>query len=208
MEDERMIHADALKVAQELVERLRPACERIEIAGSIRRLKENVKDIELLVIPDLTPVPRPRLEFGKPIPRFFNTSLDKMIAEMSQARLIDLEKDGERLKRFALLEPGIHVDLFIVLPPATWGVLQVIRTGPADFSHWAVTRRKRGGALPNGHRVQDGAVWKGEKEVKDLTGETPIGFESELDFLKFLGLGWVEPHDRVARWSGSRASKS
>jgi hypothetical protein len=27
-----------------------------------------------------------------------------------------------------------------------------------------------------------------------------IGFGEEIDFLKFLGLGWIEPGEREARW--------
>ena len=61
-----MKHADALKVAESLVEHFRPACERIEIKGSLCRLKPEVKDIDLLIVPDLNPLPRPRAEFGKP----------------------------------------------------------------------------------------------------------------------------------------------
>ena len=55
-----MKHADALKVAESLVEHFRPACERIEIKGSLCRLKSDVKDIDLLIVPDLSPLPRPR----------------------------------------------------------------------------------------------------------------------------------------------------
>jgi len=202
-----MQHELALDVAKKLVEIFQPACERIEIKGSLARLKPDVKDIELLIIPDLSPLPPPRAEFGKPEPKIYKTRLDQLIGKMVEDRMIDLEKDGDRLKKIQVREPWIAVDMFIVLPPATWGVLSVIRTGPHDFSHWIVTRKKHGGALPNGFRVQSGAVWKGEKEVKDLSGETPIGFHTEIDFLNFLGLGWVEPKDRVAHWSGSGRSR-
>jgi hypothetical protein len=55
--------------------------------------------------------------------------------------------------------------------------------------------------MPNGFRVQDGSVWEGEHETKSLEGQRKIGFDSELEFLEFLGLDWVEPRDRVARWA-------
>lgn len=195
-----MKHAEALKVAESLVAHLRSACERIEIRGSLARLKPEVKDIDILVIPDLTPLPHPRLEFGKPLPVIHKTMLDKMIVEMEEDGAIILEKNGPRGKRFYLKYAGISAELYLVLPPATWGVRSVVVTGPADFSHWVVTRRKIGGALPNGYRVQDGAVWEGERQVADLVGQTLVGFEEEKDFLNFLGLGWIEPKDRVARW--------
>lgn len=197
-----MIYAEALKVAERLLELFQPVCERIEIKGSLARLNPDVKDIDLLIVPDLTQLPLPRAEFGKPVPTIYKTKLDQLLGQMVDDGLIQFEKNGDRLKRFRVREPFISVELYAVLAPETWGVKSVIRTGPKDFSHWVVTRRRIGGALPDGYRVQNGAVWKGVKEVKDLTGETPIGFESEKDFLNFLGLGWVEPQDRVAKWRG------
>lgn len=43
--------ADAVLIAEDLVRELAPLCERIEIAGSIRRMKYVVNDIDLVVIP-------------------------------------------------------------------------------------------------------------------------------------------------------------
>ena len=44
-------HAEAQAIAQEVVEQLRPHCERIVVAGSIRRKKSEVGDIEIVAIP-------------------------------------------------------------------------------------------------------------------------------------------------------------
>lgn len=190
-----MKHDVALKTAEVLVEYLRPACIRIEIAGSVRRGKPEVKDIEILAIPDLsiTP-PKPKLEFGKPLPVIHKTMLNKLLHDLIERDEIRFEKSGKRYKKFTLKENNISVDLFLVLPPAEWGVQFVIRTGPADFSHWIVTQRRYGGALPNDSRVRDGAVW-----VDGGGGSVPM--EEEMDFLVFLGLGWIEPSQREARWT-------
>lgn len=196
-----MKHDVALKSAEALMEYLRPACTRIEIAGSIRREKPEVKDIEIVAIPDLSiVVPRARPEFGMPIPPVHKTMMDKLVADGIERGDFRLEpgypykdKNGDRMKSFYLNYAGIQCDLFLVLPPATWGVQMLIRTGSADFSHWCVTRKSHGGTLPNGYRVKDGAVWN------RATG-TPIGFDDEREFMEFLGLGWIEPRDRLARW--------
>lgn len=192
---------NALNIATMVMAMIAPACERIEVKGSICRGSAEVKDIEILAIPDLTPPPPPRLEFGKPIPKVRETKLDVFLDVMAADKFIQRHKDGKKYKKIAWMVDGktvIMIDLFLVTPPATWGVQSVIRTGPADFSHWCVTRRKNGGALPNGYRVQDGAVWEGASE--DET-QNKIGFETELEFLEFLNLGWIEPSQRVARWS-------
>jgi DNA polymerase/3'-5' exonuclease PolX len=86
------------------------------------------------------------------------------------------------------LTEGINLDLFIVTRPAQWGVILAIRTGPADFSKWIVTPRKYGGALPSNCHVEGGRV---------LRQQIPLEMPEERDFLDFLGLGWVEPKDRM-----------
>lgn len=197
-----MEHSAALAIAESVVDVLRPVCKRVEIAGSVRRGKPDVKDIEIVAIPDLVPPVRKRAVFGAPVPPVYKIRLDELLAERCERGLLgggrwSLQKNGEKYKKIYLIDQQISVDLFLVTPPATWGVQFVIRTGPADFSHWIVTRKRGGGALPNGYRVQDGAVWKGEREneTNDL-----VGFETEAEFLRFLGLGWIEPGEREARW--------
>lgn len=85
-----------------------------------------------------------------------------------------------------------------MMPPAQWGLIMAIRTGPKDFSRWIVTQRYKGGALPSDCRVNKGAVWHGDRMI-----EMP----EEIQFLQFLGLGWVEPEERVAKWGTPVASR-
>lgn len=200
-------------VAEALVNHLRPACMRIEIKGSLARLKPEVKDIEILAVPDLTPVKREPVEFGKPIPRVFPTLLDKMLDEMVKDEAIYLDKDGPRYKQLRLRYAAqIHVDLFLNLAPSQWGVQSVIRTGPADFSHWCVCERPRG-PMPDGHFVKHQVVWVAreikkhevnenpDKALAQLTETNHLSMPEEADYFRFLGLGWIEPRDRVAKWS-------
>lgn len=208
-----MKHDVALKVAEALVEHLRPGCVRIEVAGSVRRGKPEVKDIELVCVPDLTPVKRAPLAFGQPIPRLYECVLDKLVDEMRQDKAVFVEADGERYKKLYLNYAGIRCDLFVVRPPAQWGVQMVIRTGPSDFSHWLVSSRKIGGGLPVGYFVKHGCVWVESQvkrhEVPDdprkaaglLAEGNHLALPEEADVLRLVGLGWVEPGERVAKWS-------
>jgi DNA polymerase/3'-5' exonuclease PolX len=43
--------ADGKQIAIEVIERIRPFCERIEVAGSIRRQRPVVNDVDIVVIP-------------------------------------------------------------------------------------------------------------------------------------------------------------
>lgn len=208
-----MKHDVALKVAEALVDHLRPACTRIEIKGSIARLKDEPGDIEILAVPDPAPVPRARLQFGMPIPRSYNTLLDKMVDEMRKDKSIEVFADGDRQKKFWLNYAGIKVDLFICIPPSDWGVQAVIRTGPSDFSHWCVSNRKIGGALPDAYFVKHQVVWikseiskydipeNQDKAIDLLTPTNHLSMPEEIDFLKLLELGWIKPKDRVAKWT-------
>jgi len=182
-----MKHDEAKAIAEKWMRYLSPACERIEIAGSIRRGKAEPKDIEIVCQPKIVGEPD---MFGQPteinlLEMFFETSLFKVTA----AHFV---KNGPRYKQLALVET-IHLDLFIVLPPAQWGVQFLIRTGPADFSHWCVTQKRIGGGLPSYLKVKDGALWHGSKKLN-----TP----EEADFFKVIGMEYVEPKARSAKWAG------
>ncbi len=202
----------ALKTAEALLNTLKPTCERIELAGSASRFKPEVHDIEFVLVPDMAPVPRAKLEFGKPVPRRYDTQLDKLLDEMQKDGAIAIVKDGPRLKTIYLKYAGISVELYINLPPSEWGVQKLIRTGPSDFSHWCVCERPRG-PLPEGHFVRHQVVWVASeikrhevpehdpnKAIPLLTETNHLSMPEEIDFLKFLGLGWIEPKDRVAKW--------
>ncbi len=48
---EKMRFEKAYSIAERVMKLLKPFCDRIEIAGSLRREKEEVKDIEIVAIP-------------------------------------------------------------------------------------------------------------------------------------------------------------
>jgi DNA polymerase/3'-5' exonuclease PolX len=169
-----MIYAQAKAIADGMVERLSGYCDRIEVAGSVRRKKPEVHDIEIVAIPKAIDEPNMFDAVGK---REFPSDL------FLPYRMI---KNGSRYKQMELPE-GINLDLFIVLPPAQLGVILTIRTGPADFSHKIVTSKSFGGYLPGDCKVHDGGVYRG--------GEL-IPMPEETDFLDFVGLGWIEPEKR------------
>lgn len=156
------------------MEKLSPYCERISIAGSVRRMKPEVHDIEIVAIPSINSEPT---MFDEGRKREFPSGL------FFSWKAI---KNGPRYKQFTLPE-GINLDLFVVLHPAQWGVILAIRTGPADFSHWIVTPKYQGGPLPGDCRVQDGGVYR--------RGGL-LTMPEEKDFLDFIGLGWIEPSER------------
>lgn len=200
-----MILTDALKIAEGLVARIAPMCERCEIAGGIRRKKVDPHDIEIVVMPKAG---APRPEFGQKV--VHKSQLELVLWQMEQERILSTVKGGEKLKvfkvnpnRFGIPTIGYEqLDLFIVTPPAQWGPIFTIRTGPAEFSHWLVTPRSKGGRMPDGFVCKNGSVYPGfrvSKTAVEITGAALV-MPEELDFLKFVGVGWVAPEKREAKW--------
>ena len=158
----------AREIAERVLALLRPFCVRAEIAGSIRRGKPEVGDIEIVVMPK-----DEWFEFR--VPGLFDCC--------------EFVINGPRHKKIALAD-GLDLDLFIVLPPAQWGVIFTLRTGPAEFSYWIVNRRSCGGRLPSNCRVRDGQVIR--------NGE-PLPMPEEEDFLRLLELEGIAPGERGAQ---------
>lgn len=193
--------AEAERIAGEIVQLLAPYCERIEIAGSIRRRRPLVKDIELLCVPRVIRTATDL--FGTQ-----HAETDQLHAHATalreEGRFGDrLDKNarpafGERYKR--LTYEGIALDLFSVKPPAQWGLQLVIRSGPAEFSHRLVSnimhRLPDGstGLLPHGLKVDRGAIWR--LDWRGLPSEL-VPTPTEESVFEVLGIAWVAPEDRL-----------
>ena len=197
-----MEYKQALAVANQYLELLRPASERIEIVGSVKRAdKLDVHDIEILMIPKPG---HPRPEFGSKV--IYKTHLDQILDRLQATRLLrqPLRKaNGEKYKKFAIVkysEPNeFCLDIFIVRAE-TWGLQNVIRTGPSIFSHCFVTNqgqtafvRETGksykGLLPVEYQYVRG-------ETKIMRGEEVLSLPEESDAIALLGHGWIEPAKR------------
>jgi DNA polymerase/3'-5' exonuclease PolX len=178
----------ALDYARMLSEKIKPGALRLEIVGSVKRAdKPDVHDIEIMVIPD----PRhPRPEFGQKNPP--KNMLEKCLQDLVNDGILCPVLGGEKYKKFIIqgvesLNP-FYLDLFIVRPE-TWGVQNVIRTGPAEFSHRYVTNKCFGGLLPD-----DYDYVRGETRIKK--NSEYLDLPEEVDALAILGLGWIEPCNR------------
>jgi len=107
----------ALAIAERVRAELAPHCVRIEIAGSIRRRKQDVGDVEIVA------VPKP-YETG-----LFESGIATVVNKWRKVR-------GELPCKYTqrMLPEGIALDLFFATLD-NWGLIYAIRTGPADYSH-------------------------------------------------------------------------
>lgn len=175
-----------LNQAQQIAERVRstlaPYCVRIEIAGSIRRKKAEVKDIEIVAIPRLLEVPaglQNLFDESEPIkkvpePEWFTAvyTLGKLLKGSAFGKYAKVE-----------LPEGIMLDLFMP-NEFNWGWIYALRTGSADFNFKYLDAMKR-----HGLRARDGVI------LNAFLNE--IAVREEGDLFKLLGMAYVEPQNRV-----------
>lgn len=187
---------EARILAEEWIVKLRPACERVEIAGSIRRAESEVGDIDIVCIPSIT---TERNLFDDPTGQSIN-HLENLLQTYKDDEDFtfynpydptERTANGPRQKKL-FLPQRIKLELWIVIPPAQWGAIFILRTGPAQFGHWLVTSKQQGGGLPSHLKVKDGALQNGFKII-----ETP----EERDFFNAIDLPYIQPQDRIAKWS-------
>lgn len=173
--------------------RFEEVCERVEVAGSVRRAVEDVNDLDIVCVPRLVPERDIfEMETGRQVNLLEDFVNNRILDGLLRLHVDERGRlcNGPRHKKLVTLEE-IKLELWIVLPPAQWGVQMVLRTGPKNFGHWLVTQREQGGALAPSFRFRDGAIWRDGGLI-----ETP----EEEDVFKILGLPWKEPGERTARW--------
>ena len=179
--------AHARLVANELVGLLAPSCQRIEIAGSIRRRVLDVGDIELLCISKVTSVAD---LFGDIATNchLLDEALEKIVedATVLQKRLDKRGRAtfGEQNKLMVHVPSGIPVDAFSATEK-NWGMSQLVRTGSREFNIRVMARFRELG--------MKGHAYAG---VTDPEGNE-IACPDEETVFRLLGWPWMPPEERV-----------
>ena len=131
-----MLLDEAKEIAQAFISQIQPYCHRVEIAGSVRRGKREVKDIEICAIPkDLfglkTVMDRQRYIKGK-----FPSKYSQIVFQSEKIDIFWANKDN-------------------------WGNIFLIRTGDWEFSKWIMGIKTREVGL----RQRDGYLWRGDERL-------------------------------------------
>ena len=169
-------YARAAAAAEQLMSEIEPYCERIEVAGSLRRHKPEIGDIEIVAIA------KPLLNlFGEPTE---GNEIDSWLYQRS----IATTKNGSKYKQFEYEHEGerYQVDLFLAQPD-NFGLIHMIRTGSAEFSKRMMTAQSYAGYLPAGLRVAEGHCWR---------NGAMVAVESEADLFALWNMATVAPEDR------------
>lgn len=175
---------DARQVIGELVDILRKACERIEIAGSVRRGKPEVHDAEVVIIPtpDLLPL------------------TDDLIQSGTAQYALYGEKRTKRWgpKGRGMIFKGIQCELYLT-NYENWGYQFALRTGPGDVNkfimNWlgyskAPIRFQEGSGWFSRHWTFDDKKWAAPDRQR-------LRIASEEDFFAVLGMPFIPPGERT-----------
>jgi len=161
----KFILSEAEAVANSLVILLKPACERILVAGSIRRRQPYVSDVELLAIPKFD---------GEDV-------LDRELRNMVLLGILALRLSklgrrtyGPKNKLMVHVESGIGIDIFATTEEC-WPVALVVRTGGKQTNiRISMAAQKKGyqfHAYGSGFSTPNGEiVCRSEREVFETVG--------------------------------------
>ena len=195
-----MIYSEAKHIAVALCYQLQPYCEKINIAGSVRRGKPEVKDIEIICLPKHEEIDRQA--------DMFTTEKAVVIASGFISTVFSLGTivKGDpraRYMQITLLE-GVNLDLFI---PLSFDYYRqyAIRTGSADYAAKVIAggwRRKGWCGSDKGlRRMADcleskGSDGKSKWKCINTMAEEPPTWESEEEFFNWIGVKMIHPKER------------
>lgn len=157
----------AEEIADQVVEKLKPFCSRIQVAGSIRRHRPFINDVDICLIPS--------------DPWGLNTFLPTM------GRLV---KNGPLIKRLSM--PAAEIDIYVTTLD-NWATLLLIRTGSAAHNRYLCGLAKSKGM--HLHADGSGLFMVSARGCEDIV-ETRIAGDTEASIFRSLGLKYKEPQER------------
>ena len=135
---------EAQAIAESIKATLAPHCERCEIAGSIRRKKPIVKDIEIVCLPKMQTPKRRATSWSNAVFQLGNVHKGKI-------------GNGKQIQIW--LPENIMLDLFVATPE-NWAMIYLIRTGSAEFSRQILAEFNK-----LGYHSDGGYPSKGEEKL-------------------------------------------
>lgn len=163
-----MNYQEAHALATRIVEQLRPHCDRIEIAGSIRREHLEPNEIDIVCIPKSNAFGIRSTEFSSIVNGWEKVKGDPIKGRYTQ-RIVE----------------GVLVDIFMC-HELNWGYQLAIRTGSGQYSHKTLAYKWR----EAGFVGDDGML------VHVKSGKK-IELREERDLFDLLNINYVEPYMRM-----------
>ncbi|TYB88869.1 MAG: DNA polymerase/3'-5' exonuclease PolX [Kosmotoga sp.] len=177
---ERMRIDTAMNIATEIIEYLKNNADikKIDYAGSLRRMKETIGDIDILTVaPD-------------------NKRVMEIFANMSSVSRVELKGDT---KTTIELKEGVDVDLRVV-PEKSYGAALLYFTGSKEHN---IQLRKI--AIEKNYKLSEYGLF--EMTEDDEEGKC-ISSKNEEDIYKSLGMAYIPPELREDRGEIKKAKEN
>ena len=177
--------AVAMLAAGEICNALKASCQRLIVAGSLRRGKQRVGDVEILYVSKTQTVSDGLFDTREDslADREFEQLIAKGVLD-KRTNVNACETWGEKNKLARHVATGVPVDLFAATEQNWWNYL-VCRTGPAENNiRIAAQAKERGWQW---HPYRSGFT--------DARGDV-VPVNSEQDVFRLVGLVYRDPQDR------------
>ena len=150
---------------------LAPLCDRIEIAGSIRRGRPQVNDIDLVILPRAGDVDAVKTRCLRTSPQVMMNGNVNFLFMIGHTVQVDIFFARQPARELFGREPG------------NWGSLLVCRPGSREFNVWLASQAKL-----------IGLHWNPYSGVE--RNGVMLACEEEADVFKAIGVDWVAPEQR------------
>ena len=135
---------EARELARQIVKEILPHCQRVEVAGSIRRRKSEINDVDLVLIPE-------------------SLLKHRIVAGLQRTMNAEVLKSGDKVAQ--LIINGVNVDLYFA-KKEDFIALLLFRTGSAQ-NNMKLASKARSMGLKFSHY----GVFKGATRIDDNTEE-------------------------------------
>lgn len=190
--------SEALPIARAFVAEIEPYCERVVIAGSIRRGATVVGDVEIVAVPRTQIVEAVGM-FGEVIATGVVDLLDQHVTGLWANGVVTKRPLADGSTRFGrslkyMAYQNVPLDLFAP-ESGRFGWILTLRTGPAEFSRQLVVERghktkdRRQGLLPS--RLKPDGGWLTHR----VSGQR-IATPEEQDIFDLFGIPYRDPQER------------
>lgn len=167
-----MTRAEAKIIIDKVIAHLKPYIVRGDVCGSWRRGKEELSDIDIVLIPQIIELKDmfDNVTGTTPVQGFIDTinSWEK-IRGQPEGRYCQRVIDGQKVE-------------IAIAQEDNYGCLKIIRTGNKEFSHHLMIRANK-----YGYEQRDGFLHNGDKVI-------PI--REEIDYFNVLNLPYIHPSER------------